>query len=87
MTRHKVISVVAGLAALIGPVERPQQAPLDRVLGRDEHVRHLVWMLGEIVPFYDAGDTEKAMRWLGYVQGACVAHGICTIDQMRDLVR
>lgn len=85
MTRDKVASAVAGLIAIVGPVKEPRRAPSDVVLERDVHVAHLAWMLGEIVPFYDAGRIEKAMRWLGYVQGACVALGMCTIDAMKDL--
>lgn len=85
MTRDKVVSAVAGLTVLIGPRKDLRRASPDVILERDAHVAHLGWMLGEIVPFYDAGRIEKAMRWLGYVQGACTALGLCTIGQTKDL--
>jgi hypothetical protein len=85
VTRDKVASAVAGLVEIVGPVEEPRRAPPDAVLERDAHLAHLAWMLGEIVPFYDNGRVEKAMRWLGYVQGACTALGMCTIGAMKNL--
>lgn len=84
MTRDNINSAVAGLSELIGPITA-RQAPDDAILERDVHVAHLVWMLGKIEPFYTDGHVEKAMRWLGYVQGVCVAFGICTIEQMKRL--
>lgn len=85
MTRDKVSSAVAGLVQIVGPVREPRRAPPDAILERDVHIAHLAWMLGEIVPFYDAGRVEKAMRWLGYVQGACAAFGMSTIGAMKEL--
>jgi len=32
----------------------------------------------------DQGTIEKAMRWLGFVQGIFCAQGVFTIDEMRD---
>lgn len=85
VTRDKVASAVAGLVEIVGPVKEPRRAPPDAVLERGEDLAHLAWMLGEIVPFYDTDRVEKAMRWLGYVQGACTALGLCTIGVMKNL--
>lgn len=34
---------------------------------------HCAWMLEEALKFHTAGQTDKANRWLGYVQGV-LAH-------------
>lgn len=47
-------------------------------------VRHLAWMLGEIKGQIAANEIEKAMRWLGFVQGALWCYEWYTIDQMRE---
>lgn len=59
---------------------------------------HLLWMLGEMnAMLCDAGVNDedggpakrdqKLNRWLGFVQGALWAHGMATIDQLRDDTR
>lgn len=45
---------------------------------------HVSWMLGEIPSMLEAGDREKAMRWLCFIQGVLWMTGRRTIDQMRD---
>lgn len=45
---------------------------------------HQLWMLEQIAAFMLAGRREKAMRWLGFVQGWLWASGYCTIDEMKE---
>jgi len=45
---------------------------------------HLRSMFPEIYLFLDQGKTEKAFRWLGFVQGALWALGLMTIEQLRN---
>lgn len=45
---------------------------------------HLLGMLDRIVVFVDQGRREKAMRWLGFVQGWLWAASIYTIEEMAD---
>ena len=47
-----------------------------------ERARHLLWMCGEIEGFLSQ-DLDKAMRWLGFVQGALWVMGLRGIDAMR----
>ena len=44
---------------------------------------HVFWMLITIPIFMREGRTEKAMRWLGFVQGFLWARGMATIDEMK----
>lgn len=44
---------------------------------------HLLYMCDTGKQFVWAGRTEKAMRWLGFLQGAIWAYGIASIDEMK----
>ena len=49
--------------------------------GKFDHVRG---MLSAVLAHEAGGDREKAMRWIGFIQGALWVLGVYTIDQMRD---
>lgn len=48
--------------------------------------RHLVFMCIEGAS-YAEHRREKAMRWLGFVQGALWAHGLASIEEMKAVNR
>ena len=48
------------------------------------HPNHLAWMLNELAMMED---REKAMRWLGFVQGVIISNGLTTVDAERDFTR
>lgn len=44
---------------------------------------HMAWMCQEcLTNFIPNGRIEKAMRWLGYVQGVMVARGLITLSKI-----
>lgn len=45
---------------------------------------HLRWMLREL---FHMEDEEKAMRWLGFIQGCLIAQGYTTVQKERDFTR
>lgn len=46
---------------------------------------HLLWMCEEGIPgLVREGRIEKAMRWLGFVQGALWAMGEYSIEKLRE---
>ena len=47
-------------------------------------VSHLLYMCQEIPNLIKAGKIEKAMRWLGFLQGVFCEKDFYTIDQLRD---
>lgn len=51
---------------------------------RGEPVEHVTWMLAKIPDLYEAGRIEKAMRWLGFVQGFIWACDFAGIDEMKS---
>lgn len=55
-----------------------------------ERVRHLLFMCDEIEALMAIGSAsrrEKAMRWLGFVQGSIHMAGWASIDEMKDANR
>lgn len=47
-------------------------------LSRTEILNHLLWMLNEIPSLIKQERKEKAMRWLGFVQGSLFTMGLIT---------
>jgi hypothetical protein len=47
-------------------------------------LQHLRWMCSEIIVFINEGRTEKAHRWLGFLQGAFWVKGIFDIEQLKS---
>jgi len=45
--------------------------------------KHLLFMAQEIPKLMDAGRVEKAMRWLGWLQGALWAAGMETLEEAK----
>ena len=50
--------------------------------GSYDEAAHLKWMLGEMKTMTD---TEKLMRWIGFVQGALWSLGYVSIDSWREM--
>lgn len=48
-----------------------------------EQIRHLKWMANEIIHFLAEDRTEKAMRWLGFIQGALWVMGLSSIEESK----
>lgn len=49
-----------------------------------ERLHHASWMCFEIRRFVAAGKIEKAMRWLGFVQGVLWTTETMTLEEMKD---
>jgi hypothetical protein len=47
---------------------------------------HYKFMCDKAQSFVEAGRTEKAMRWLGFLQGALWRDEICTLDELKQHV-
>ena len=82
----KYAAILDGLGAK--PVNNP------RADSREAKLDHLRWMCDEIPGFVSNGQPfetdssiagrEKAMRWLGFVQGGLSSMGVRSIDEMRE---
>lgn len=63
---------------------KPRRFTLDREPDDEERMSHLLWMAFEIENLVNEGRTEKAFRWLGFLQGALWTMDICTIPMLKD---
>ena len=50
----------------------------------EDKLSHIVSMLNHIDEFTDDDQTDKAFRWLGFVQGVLWTEGIYTLNEMKD---
>jgi hypothetical protein len=48
-----------------------------------ERICHLCWMCLQIPAFLESNRIEKAMRWLGFIQGSMWVMGIRTVEEMK----
>lgn len=84
--RYAVVKYAGRLSAMGAS---PSRAPHDRTsLGVAARLCHALWMCNEIERMYAAGEleenTEKVMRWLGFVQGCLWSADVYTVDDMKD---
>jgi hypothetical protein len=52
-------------------------------LGAHEAMSHAVYMCEEASKFVDEGRIEKAMRWLGFVQGVLWCWGVRSLTDLK----
>ena len=45
---------------------------------------HFLFMCDMVVEFVDKGEVDKAMRWLGFLQGALWSRGYYTLTELKD---
>lgn len=84
MTREQVESVVKRYRTYLSLAgDKPELANFDLPPTRGEAVRHMLNMCDNIMRLYDE-DTEKAMRWVGFMQGVLWAHGSFSLNEMRE---
>jgi hypothetical protein len=83
MTADQVLAVVSKYEKLFGDLPGVR-FPADKK-GPDylEAQKHLVWMFAQ-TKAYATTDVEKAMRWLGFIQGVLWSKLGFSIDQMRE---
>lgn len=88
MTDEQVRQVVTAYRArLEREGYQPIQIDFDRTTSsfpRSRQLEHVSWMCGEILAALQAGEREKAMRWLGFTQGVLWAQGVYAVSEMRE---
>lgn len=52
--------------------------------GNETHPAHLMWMLNEL---WSLEPSDKANRWLGFIQGVLIAKGATTVTTEREITR
>jgi len=83
MTFEQVKQVVAQYTTMLSQsgVKNKKHPSSGFLPSVEDALGHARWMCEEIA---NMTDIEKAMRWLGFVQGVLWVTGRRTIDKMRD---
>lgn len=85
MTVEKLTSVLRFYSNWLDEVKNVEPVKNN---GDGSNYPHLMWMCESAIEvLIPAGNVEKAMRWLGFVQGALCARGDFTVDQLREQSR
>lgn len=63
----------------IGPIENIHKSAL--FLKKERKLSHCYWMLNKIQAF---DSVNKAMRWLGFIQGVFWSEDVFSIDQLKN---
>lgn len=85
MTRTRVNEALQACAKIIREqvyVKEARRSERAQLVAGESPMPHLLWMIEEAIAFPEE-KTEKAMRWLGFVQGALWARGWITIDDAK----
>ena len=81
MTTEKLKSVLEFYNHYLDEVKNcsPKECPDDPT-----NFAHLMWMCDEAeMTQIPVGEVDKAMRWLGFIQGVLCAKGVFTLDELR----
>lgn len=54
---------------------------------RPRRLSHLLWLARNGIPLIAENRREKAMRWLGYLQGYLAALDLVTVAELKDMNR
>lgn len=92
MPAERIDAVCATLRKIINPAGIHELARDERFRGdldgaEAESISHLLYMLDEIPKFVAEDRREKAMRWIGFVQGVvCVWYGV-PVEELKEMNR
>ncbi len=85
MTNEQFIAALEKYESLLASPRGSMRWPADNLIhGRTDRCSHVLWMCAEARKHHEAGKVEKAMRWLGFIQGVLWADNHCTIAELKD---
>jgi hypothetical protein len=64
------------------PLELSVEDKAVRLPGSKIRWQHVMWCCRRIPELFESGETEKAVRWLGFVQGSAWASNMVSISQL-----
>ena len=69
---------------IVAMAEKCKRMP-DSRLSKALQQEHLVWMCNKIEEHSETGPATKLHRWIGFVQGAMLAHRILDLDELKAM--
>ena len=93
MTERHILMVCAKYAEQLRDMGCPPMREVVNFHGAKQEdfkifaLRHCAYMVQRIVEQLEAGQYDKANRWLGFVQGVFYAVGYAGVEDMKDMNR
>lgn len=84
MKPEAALSLLSQYERLLAPYADPVERMCSKPSGREEALGHIRTMLTRMRTFVIMGEAGKFSGWLGFAQGVFFAHGVFTVDEMRD---
>ena len=98
MTKEKLKSLFSQYRAVLDVLWPDSQSPeyvarqlsehqakqASKLIPHDNLVAHCKFMCDEAQRLVDAGKVEKAMRWLGFLQGVLWESNLYTLDELKN---
>ncbi len=69
---------------IVRQMTEAQTKELSRGINFENEVSHLKYICVKAQEFVEEGRIEKAMRWLGFIQGVLWSRGYYTLDQLKN---
>lgn len=85
MTDGQVLSAATACRALLAPGPVAQDRGLVKQRVAYTRAAHLRYMCDSIPALVAVGDREKAMRWIGFIQGCLWSEGLASIEDLRKM--
>lgn len=88
MTNDKIVSALRECIQLLGDVEPRELDALQKATGAKFHahrIEHVRWMCDRAIEFVTEGRREKAMRWLGFIQGSLWLAHFAQIEELKQM--
>lgn len=83
MTPAKIIKVIDRYTDMLIQCDILPVRNIDESADRIVQLKHIGWMCLQIADMVEQGKVEKAMRWLGFVQGVLWSTDFRTVDDLR----
>lgn len=86
MTHEQVLAAVEKYEALVRKqASEPKRFFLSGLLpSKQDCLAHVLYMIPELRKHLSSDKAEKAMRWLGFIQGVLWVTGLVSIEEMKD---
>lgn len=86
MTSEQVLAAAEKYEALVRRhvTEAKRFSLVGLLPSKQDCLAHVLYMVPGLREHLSSGKSEKAMRWLGFVQGVLWVVGLMSIDEMKD---
>jgi len=85
MTNEKLREAFLACEAIISKEDIRMAVRDAGAVGRERRLSHLLWLARNGLALVEEERREKAMRWLGFLQGALWGFNLANIDDLKGM--